>query len=66
MFKTISKVAVTATLAALMVTGCTYKKEITSTSVSDDVLKEYNKVQTTKQHLEVARDKQANVTSQNT
>ena len=66
MFKTISKVAVTATLAALMVTGCTYKKEITSTSVSDDVVKEYNKVQTTKQHLEVARDKQEHVTSQNT
>lgn len=66
MFKSLSKVGILATLLAFTISGCTYKKEVTSTTVNDDVLKEYNKVQTTKQHLEVAADMQKNVTTQNT
>ena len=66
MFKSISKVGVAATLMAFVISGCTYKKEITSTTVDGEVLKEYNKVQTTKQHLEIAEDKQKNVTTQET
>ncbi len=64
MFRNLVKVGVSATLLALVVTGCSYKKEVTSTTVNDEVLKEYNKVQTTKQHLEVAADMQKNVTTQ--
>lgn len=66
MFKSISKVSLIATLTAFVITGCTYKNEITSTSVDGEVLKEYNKVQTTKQHLEIAQDKQRYVTTQET
>jgi TolB-like protein len=66
MFKSIYKVGVIATLTAFVISGCTYKKEITSTTVDGEVLKEYNKVQTTKQHLEIAEDKQKNVTTQET
>lgn len=66
MFKSISKVGVTAILTAFVISGCTYKNEITSTTVDGEVLKEYNKVQTTKQHLEIAEDKQRNVTTQKT
>ncbi|MAD42996.1 MAG: hypothetical protein CL623_11490 [Arcobacter sp.] len=66
MFKSISKVGITATLTAFVISGCTYKNEITSTTVDGEVLKEYNKVQTTKQHLEIAEDKQRNVTTQKT
>ena len=66
MFKSISKVGVIATLMAFVISGCTYKNEITSTSVDGEVLKEYNKVQTTKQHLEIAQDKQRYVTTQDT
>lgn len=66
MFKSISKVGVVATLMAFVISGCTYKNEITSTTVDGEVLKEYNKVQTTKQHLEIAEDKQKNVTTQKT
>ncbi|MGB1226407.1 MAG: FlgO family outer membrane protein [Poseidonibacter sp.] len=66
MFKSISKVGLIATLTAFVISGCTYKNEITSTSVDGEVLKEYNKVQTTKQHLEIAQDKQRYVTTQET
>jgi TolB-like protein len=66
MFKSISKVGLTAILMAFVISGCTYKNEITSTTVDGEVLKEYNKVQTTKQHLEIAEDKQKNVTTQKT
>jgi TolB-like protein len=66
MFKSISKVGLTAILTAFVISGCTYKNEITSTTVDGEVLKEYNKVQTTKQHLEIAEDKQRNVTTQKT
>jgi TolB-like protein len=66
MFKSISKVGLIVALIAFVISGCTYKNEITSTSVDGEVLKEYNKVQTTKQHLEVAADKQKNVTTQTT
>jgi len=66
MFKSISKVGITAILAAFVISGCTYKNVITSTTVDGEVLKEYNKVQTTKQHLEIAEDKQKNVTTQKT
>ena len=66
MFKSISKVGLMTVLIALVISGCTYKNEITSTSVDGDVLKEYNKVETTKQHLEIAADKQKYVTTQTT
>ena len=66
MFKSLSKVVIIATLLAFTIVGCTYKKEITSTSLNGDVLKEYNKVQTTKQILEIADDKQRNITTQST
>ena len=66
MFKSISKVGLAAILMAFVISGCTYKNEITSTTVDGEVLKEYNKVQTTKQHLEIAQDKQRNVTTQKT
>jgi len=66
MFKSIYKVGVVATLMAFVISGCTYKNEIISTLVDGEVLKEYKKVQTTKQHLEIAEDKQKNVTTQKT
>ena len=59
------KVWLMAILIAFIVSGCTYKNEITSTSVDNEVLK-YNKVQTTKQILEIAEDKQRNITTQET
>lgn len=64
MFKNLVKVGTIIALSSLVITGCTYKKEVTT--VNDEVLKEYNKVQTTKQHLEVAADMQKNVTTQST
>lgn len=66
MFKNISKITVLSTLALLFLTGCSYKKIVSNTSVSDEVIKEYGKVQTAKQHLEVANDMQQNVTNQTT
>ena len=66
MFKSISKVSVLATLVLFFASGCSYKKVVSNTSVSDEVIKEYSKVQTAKQHLEVADDMQRNVTTQNT
>ena len=66
MVKSLFKVGIITTLLAIVLAGCTYKKEITSTSLNGEVLKEYNKVQTTKQILEIADDKQRNITSQST
>uniref|UniRef100_UPI00404878FE FlgO family outer membrane protein n=1 Tax=Aliarcobacter sp. TaxID=2321116 RepID=UPI00404878FE len=64
MLKNISKVTVLSALLLFFVSGCSYKKMISDASVSDEVLKEYSKVQTTKQHLEIANDMQNNVTTQ--
>lgn len=66
MLKNISKVTVLSALLLFFVSGCSYKKMISDASVSDEVLKEYSKVQTTKQHLEIANDMQNNVTTQST
>jgi len=65
MFKNISRVSVLATILLLFMSGCSYKKIVSNTAVSDDVIREYSKVQTAKQHLEVAEDMQKNVTNQN-
>lgn len=64
MFKNISRVSVLASLLLFVMTGCSYKKISANTAVSDEVVKEYSKVQTAKQHLEVAQDMQNNVTTQ--
>ncbi|CAM3589527.1 FlgO family outer membrane protein [Arcobacter aquimarinus] len=64
MFKNISRVSVLASLLLFVMTGCSYKKISSNTAVSDEVVKEYSKVQTAKQHLEVAQDMQNNVTTQ--
>jgi TolB-like protein len=66
MFKSLSKVGLFATLLVLTISGCVQKNSISSATSSEDVVKEYNKVQNTKQHLEVAADMQRNVTTQNT
>lgn len=58
MFKTILKSSILASSILFVVSGCT--------STKDSVSKEYDKVQTTKQHLEVAADNQKYVTTQNT
>ena len=65
MVKNISRVSVLATILLLFMSGCSYKKIVSNTAVSDDVIREYSKVQTAKQHLEVAEDMQKNVTNQN-
>ena len=65
MFKNISKVSVLATLVLFFMSGCSYKKIVSSNSQNDELTKEYSKVQTAKQHLEVADDMQKNVASQN-
>ena len=65
MFKNISKVSVLATLVLFFMSGCSYKKIVSSNSQNDELTKEYSKVQTAKQHLEVADKKQKNVASQN-
>jgi TolB-like protein len=64
MFKNIYRVSVLASLLLFVMTGCSYKKISANTAVSDEVVKEYSKVQTAKQHLEVAQDMQNNVTTQ--
>ena len=51
MFKSILKTSILAGTFLFFVTGCTVGK-------SENVSKEYDKVQTTKQHLEVAADMQ--------
>jgi TolB-like protein len=58
MFKSVLKSSILAT-SLLFITGCVYTGD-------ESVSQEYNKVQTTKQHLEVAADMQRNVTTQNT
>ena len=58
MIKNILKSNIILSFIILMLVGCTSKNEVIS--------KESAKVQTTKQHLEVAADMQKNVTSQDT
>jgi TolB-like protein len=58
MFKTILKSSILASSILFVVSGCT--------STKDSVSKEYDKVQTTKQHLEVAAQMQKDVTTQET
>ena len=58
MFKTILKLSIFAGSLLFLVNGCTSKKE--------SVSKEYDKVQSTKQHLEVAAQMQKDVTTQET
>ena len=65
MFKNVSRISILVTLLMLFMSGCSYKKIVSNTAVSDDVIREYSKVQTAKQHLEVAEDMQKNVTTQN-
>lgn len=72
MFKSISKVGILAVLATFVFSGCSAIKQIGNfqndfTSSEDkEVTEARNKVQTTKDHLEIAADRQANVTTQNT
>lgn len=65
MLKNISKIAILSALFSILLTGCSYKYKGTSTSSDNKLSQEYNKVQNTKQHLEVAEDMQKNVTTQN-
>lgn len=65
MFKNIFKVGILATLVLFFISGCSYKRVISNTSANNEVNKEHSKVQVAKQHLEVAQDMQANVTTQN-
>jgi TolB-like protein len=64
MVKNISKSLIFASLSILLVTGCTYKEEVRT--VKNGVQAAHQKVQLTKQHLEIARDKSENITNQNT
>ena len=68
MFKSISKLSLFAILLSLGISGCVQaeKSQLEVSNLNQDVLREYKKVQITKEHLEVAADKQKNVTSQNT
>ena len=59
MFKSILKSSVLAGTFLFFVTGCTVGK-------NENVAKEYDKVQTTKQHLAVAAEMQKDVTTQET
>ena len=59
MLKNISIVSLISTLILFFSTGCS------SRSSNNDLKKEYEKVQTAKEHLEVADEMQKNVTSQN-
>ena len=45
MFKNISKVSVLATLVLFFMSGCSYKKIVSSNSQNDELTKEYSKVQ---------------------
>lgn len=58
MFKSVLKSSILASFLLLII-GCTHNG-------NDALSQEYNKVQTTKQHLEVAADNQKYVTTQNT
>ena len=58
MFKSILKTSILADTFLFFVTGCTVSRN------SDPIAKEYDKVQTTKQHLEVAAEMQKDVTTQ--
>jgi TolB-like protein len=59
MFKSILKSSILASTFLFFVTGCTVGK-------NENVSKEYDKVQNTKQHLEVAAEMQKDVTTQET
>ena len=59
MSKSIFKLSILASSMLFFITGCTVVRD-------DAISKEYNKVQTTKQHLEVAAEMQKDVTTQNT
>ena len=59
MFKSILKSSILASSFLFFVTGCTVGK-------NENVAKEYDKVQTTKQHLAVAAEMQKDVTTQET
>jgi TolB-like protein len=59
MFKSILKSSILASTFLFFVTGCTVGK-------NENVAKEYDKVQTTKQHLAVAAEMQKDVTTQET
>lgn len=60
MIKNILKSSIILSFMILMIVGCT------SSSNNDVISKENEKVQTTKQHLEVAADMQKNITTQDT
>lgn len=71
MFKNISKWAITGTIMAFALSGCSnyyymQQQQQMNSGKTDPLASEYNKVQNTKRHLEVARDKQENVTTQGT
>lgn len=66
MFRNLVKVGFSSTLVALALTGCIQSNSFLSPSKDKKVIEEYNKVQTTKQHMDVAADMQANVTTQKT
>ena len=59
MSKSIFKLSILASSMLFFITGCTVVRD-------DAISKEYNKVQTTKQRLEVAAEMQKDVTTQNT
>lgn len=59
MSKSIFKLSILVSSMLFFITGCTVVRD-------DAISKEYNKVQTTKQHLEVAAEMQKDVTTQNT
>lgn len=59
MSKSIFKLSILAGSMLFFITGCTVVRD-------DAISKEYNKVQTTKQHLEVAAEMQKEVTTQDT
>lgn len=59
MSKSIFKLSILASSMLFFITGCTVVRD-------DAISKEYNKVQSTKQHLEVAAEMQKDVTTQNT
>ncbi|MDD2888892.1 MAG: FlgO family outer membrane protein [Aliarcobacter sp.] len=59
MSKSIFKLSILASSMLFFITGCTVVRD-------DAISKEYNKVQTTKKHLEVAAEMQKDVTTQNT
>ena len=70
MSKSISKLGLFTLLLLIVSTGCSNEWKTQNwnpaKNIDSDVLREYKKVQITKEHLAVAADKQKNITSQNT